>query len=313
MLYATWKSETSRFAKPRSTELKAVDAAFERCGNSITGAVLQRKAIADALAAWITMQNRTGQWRQSMRNSTKGPNGKGTVEQLFDELAADVAVNQALRPFMPAVAVAPPVVPPTPSAPSYAPGQTVNARGPDGAWHSFNIQQQGNSCVCASILIVKVAYHPNAKGKLTEQMIRNTIAAKESGNLNSGVSLFDDRITKAHDWELRGTNPQKAIDALALQPFPLRGRLVTGGDKAMLEHLQACTPRRPSMVGWLWTKGGGHFTVCTGPAQGDNTKLVIVDPQVGFKTVSNDIAGLSSYVPLPGVQGKVGDIVACSP
>ncbi|MFN0115244.1 MAG: hypothetical protein ACKVPY_11260 [Paracoccaceae bacterium] len=318
MLYTTWKSETSRFAKPRSTELKAVDSAFERCGNSATGNQMQRQAIADALALWIKMQNRTGQWKASIRNSTKDVSGKGTVERLFDELAADGAVNTSLRPYMPAPPPGTPPAPATPAAPA-APtlvvlpaGRIVDARGPDGVWHNFTIQQHGNSCVCATVLIVKLALYPEAKGRLTEAMIRNAIAMKETGQMNTGTSLFDASITHAHDWEKQGTNPQMAVMALGLQPNPVRGTVLPKDETGFLEKMKASTPKNPCLVGWRWAKGGGHFTVCTGPAAGDPTKLVIIDPQVGFRTVGADAAGIKNYVPLTGISGQAADVVACS-
>lgn len=324
MNYATWKTETSRFAKPRSTQLKALDTAFQLCGDSVNGPAAGRLAMANALAAWIVMQNRTGNWRQSIRNSQRDHTGRGTVDRLFDDLSADGAVNGQLRPFMagppppayapppppPAYAPPPPPPPSAPPAQTYAPGQTVNGRGPDGVWHKFNIQQRGNSCVCASVLMVKQAINPAASGKLTEEIIRNSIAASETGQLHSGTSLFAASVTGAHNWETSGTDENMAVRALALQPYPVRGQVMRGPDQAMLTHLNKVSPNRPSMIGWRWADGTGHFTVCTGQADQDPTRLVIIDPYFGFQTVPNTLAGLSDYRPVAGARGHAEVVVA---
>jgi hypothetical protein len=83
--YDQWMKDTAAFARPRSAELKALDAALKDYEHALahsSGSVLgQKKALQQALAKWQAAQKAKGQdWRASVRNKLKA------VEKLDAEL-----------------------------------------------------------------------------------------------------------------------------------------------------------------------------------------------------------------------------------
>lgn len=314
MNYQTWKSETTRgITTPRSSQLKAVDQAFERAGNLSAAGLPAKKAVFDALAAWIKAQRAKGQdWKRSTRNSNRDATGKGTVERLL-------AVFQADPYFRPQVAQlngfapAPPAVPATNA---YAPGRWDRVQDVDGRWHEYIRQHQGMSCVPATIVMVKRAVHSLTAAQLNEEQIRGVMALEERGLLNAGISSLDDRVQAVHDWEAQGTGPARAVAVLRATPHAIRSaREVTSSGAAMLAELNRCSPSRPGLIGWLWQRndglpGGGHFTVCAGPVAG-GAQLLIIDPHEGLQYIDNDAAAFTTYRPRDGLVGNLGCAIVC--
>lgn len=84
-IYDQWMKDTAALARPRSTELKAVDAAlktYEHAVEHSPGSVLgEKRALQRALEGWKAAQKAKGQdWRSSVRNKLKA------VERLHAEL-----------------------------------------------------------------------------------------------------------------------------------------------------------------------------------------------------------------------------------
>ncbi len=87
MTHAVWMKDTASLGRPRSPELKKLDAAllaYEKALENSTGSVLsEKKALQQALAEWKEAQEKKGQdWRASVRNKLKA------VEKLDAELGA---------------------------------------------------------------------------------------------------------------------------------------------------------------------------------------------------------------------------------
>ena len=81
-----------------------------------------------------------------------------------------------------------------------------------------------------------------------------------------------------------------------MRPHPIVKARDGGGKSrdALLAELRKCTQHKPCIVGWLWTGGGGHWTVCNGPTK-DGSELVILDPWDGIQYIKNDLADFDSY------------------
>lgn len=306
--FQTWKAETERgIMKPRSTELKRLDDAIKACpgGDTAHGSLPQRKAVVDALKAWVAEQARKGSsWTRSTRNATVDAQGRGTVERLIRDLMGDATFAPALAPLLQAVAA-----PVQPVNNAYSPGKWDRGKDADGRWYEFIRQQKGNSCVCATIVMVKRAFHGLSASQLSEEQIRGVMALEERGLLHTGVSALGAQTQLLHDWATTGTGPGQAVNVLKAQPYPVKTARhhpdKSGQD--LLDDLRRCTGAKPGLVGWRWAAGGGHFTMCAGPTK-DGLQLVIVDPWTGINYVDNTLAGYTSY---QGGAGTLGDAVVC--
>lgn len=156
--------------------------------------------------------------------------------------------------------------------------------------------------------MVKRAIHSLSAAQLSEAEIRGIMALEERGALNTGISAVGHAAQTAHDWDASGSGPTRAVNVLKAQPAAVpTAREVAGTQQ--LEALRACTQKRPGIIGWLWTKGGGHFTVCVGPTA-DDTELKIVDPHQGIQYVDNTATGFSTYQ-VAGLTGHIGCVIVC--
>ena len=193
------------------------------------------------------------------------------------------------------------------SVAGYSPGKYERRKDVDGHWHELILQQKGNSCGPACVLIVKMAWHPGAKDKLREPEVRGIMALHESGKTHTGVSALSMETVGLHNWKNVGSNRDPLLKALQSTPFPVpSARGVTLAAAAMLEALRACTPKMPAIVGWNWAAGGGHWTVCGGPTK-DNSQLIILDPWEGVQYVQNTLSGFQTY------QGGAGTMDLSDP
>lgn len=309
MRFTTWKSETERgILTPRSAELKRLDDAIKACpqGDTANATAPQRTAVVNALKTWADAQARKGSsWVRSTRNATVDAHNQGTVERLMRELSRDAACATTLRPYLNAAAapqVAPPVVLPPPPPPpridpnAYVPGKWENKPDSDGRWYEFIRQQEGNSCVCATIVMVKRAFHSLNASQLSEEQIRGIMALEERGLLHTGLSAIGAQTQALHDWASVGTGPGHAVNVLKATPYPVKSARIhpAKAGQGLLDDLRRCTKTKPGLIGWFWAAGGGHFTMCAGPTK-DNSQLVIVDPWYGIDYVDNTQAGFTRY------------------
>lgn len=310
MLFATWKTETSRgLLTPRSRQLKALDTAFQLTPNTATCTPQQKVALANLLKAWMDAQALKGQnWRQSTRNSQVDVHGRGTVEQLARDLMQDLGARPILAAYVNAPAPVAPPAPPVAANNAYAPGRWDRSKDRDGHWYDFIRQEKGNSCVCATIAMVKRSVHNLSTERLSEEEIRGLMALEETGQLNTGVSSLSHQAQTGHDWDNVGTSPARAVSVLKRQPYPVLSarRLPGAGGQQLLDEIRKFTANAPGLIGWRWAAGGGHFTMCTGPTR-DGASLVIVDPWTGIGYVDNTLAGFTSY---NNGQGTLGVAIA---
>jgi hypothetical protein len=303
MRFADWKSETSRgIFKPRSAELKALDRAIEDAGDTKTCGMAARIRIAKRLKDWVDAQALNGRnWSQSTRNSTTDVLGRGTVERLIRDLMThgECGSLQTLLNAIPAVAA--------PVTDAYSPGKWDRSRDDDGHWYDYIRQEKGNSCVCATIVMVKRAVHNLASTDLREEQIRGILALEEAGKLNSGISALSDAAQNHHDWDNVGTGPTRAVKALQKNPYPVpTARILPGkAGQDLLNGIRKFTRKTPGLIGWRWSSGG-HFTMCVGPTD-DGSRLVIIDPWTGINYVDNSLTGFTSY---SNGQGTLGDVIA---
>jgi hypothetical protein len=187
-----------------------------------------------------------------------------------------------------------------PSVPGYTPGKWERTKDADNRWHDYVLQQRGNSCGPSCVLMLKKAYYPESKGRVSEQEIRGLIAQFESGLTNQGISTVDDPAQNLHDWANVGSTPSPLVKALKSTPLPLRGtEMVYCPDAEFLGYLRERSPKEPAIVGWWWgaapdTSLGGHWTVCIGPTS-DNSRLVILDPWNGVQYLTNTEADFTTY------------------
>jgi len=305
MTYETWMSETSRGVfTPRSAALGAVDAAFSNCKDSMKASLPLRKTLFDKLELWVKAQENKGKnWKSSTRNATKDNKGRGTVERLFADFAADPI-------FKPQVAKlnALPVAPAPALGGAYVPGKWDHHKDQDGGWHEFIRQQKGNSCVPSTIVMVKRAFHGLSAGQLSEEQIRGVMGLEESGNLNQGLSSLSHTAQSTHDWANQGTGPDHAVNVLRANPYPVPGaRKLSVRGQGLRTDLRKCSSKKPGLIGWLWVAGGGHFTVCCGPTK-DDSKLIILDPWNGIQYVPNVDPHFASYL---GATARLGDAIVC--
>lgn len=197
---------------------------------------------------------------------------------------------------------------------TYAPGKWYQTKDRDGKFHNYIMQKKGNSCGCACVKILKTAWFPGARD-MSEDVIQNQIALKESGAENTGQSLFDNLTTAAHNWETTPDNPAAFEYALKCSPFAIKSAQVSSRTyDEFFKKLQAATPNKPAMAGWLWASGGGHMTVCKGPT-GDGNHLIILDPWNGIQYVPNDKVGFRTYQPVDESgsvtgNGTIGDVIS---
>jgi len=182
------------------------------------------------------------------------------------------------------------------SIPGYSPGKYERCKDDDNHWHEMILQQKGNSCGPACVLIVKMAWHPNAKDKLREPQVRGIVALYEFGKAHQGVSSIGPEAVGLHNWKNAGSNREPLIKTLHSQPFAVPSAKAVSGlaPAAMLEELRKCTPKTPAIVGWIWSAGGGHWTVCAGPTK-DASRLIILDPWEGVQYIQNTLADFQSY------------------
>ncbi len=336
MNYQTWMKDTNRgMFKPRSKALKTLDRAFAKCGNSAVGHSLRRAELLDKLIAWINTKG--GRWQDSIRNSKRNAHGKGTVEQLLDTFLNDpnfaprlVAAGLMARPIpplptarpIPPLPVArpipplPPVVrpiPPLPAPPAppivppanvYRPGKKERTKDVDGNWHHFIRQEKGNSCVPATVTMMKRAWGGASLTDLSEEQVRGLMSLIEANRLNQGISPLSNFAHTYHNWGTNGTNADLAVKVLKRRPFPVPSAYKVEGALVTLRLLQALTPRKPGLVAWYWRGGGGHATMCIGPTR-DGAQLKIIDPWHGIQYIDNTNAGFRVYT-APG--GGIGDL-----
>jgi hypothetical protein len=304
MKYQTWKDETSRGVfTPRSTELKALDAEFLLADDTATCGSAQRIRLAKLIKTWTEAQTRKGSsWTRSTRNTTTDSTGKGTVERLMRALLTDMAVAPILQPVLNGVAVAP-----VPVNNAYVPGKWDRAKDQDNHWYEFIRQHKGNSCVCATIVMVKRAVHNLSANQLSEEEVRGLMALEETGNLNQGISAISSAAQNHHDWDNVGTGPARAVAVLKVKPHPVDARILPGKTgQGLLDSINLFTRKKPGLIGWRWSTGGGHFTMCCGPTV-DGSRLVIVDPWTGIGYVDNTLTGFTSY---NGGTGTLGVAIA---
>lgn len=180
--------------------------------------------------------------------------------------------------------------------PGYTPGKFERTKDADGKWHEYVLQQKGNSCGPACVLIVKTAWHPTSKGKLSEPEVRGTMALFEHGKQNTGVSSISAEAIGLHAWKNVGSVRGSILNGLKSQPYSVPGaRAVTNlPDAAMLDELRNCTPKKPGIIGINWLAGGGHWVVCIGPTAA-NDSIIILDPWDGVQYLQNDVATYKDY------------------
>jgi len=184
-----------------------------------------------------------------------------------------------------------------PSVPGYRPGKWHRDKDKDGRWHHYVLQERGNSCGPACVAIVKRAVYDLVPTQLSEQEIRGLVALAEKGKLHEGISALSDAATSAHDWANVGSLNGGLIKVLQANPHRISTARDAGGmtADAFLDELRKCTPKKPAIVGWNWSGGGGHWTCCIGPTK-DGTELVILDPWEGIQYVPNSNPGYMSYM-----------------
>ncbi len=339
MRYETWMNETRRgLFKPRSKALKAVDRAFARCHDSAVGHTRLRRELLDKLIAWINTKG--GNWQQSIRNTRKDRNGKGTVERLLDSFASDpnyapilvrAGIIAAPRPTAPAPRPIPPLPRPIPPLPrplpplprpipplpahavapgdAYRPGKKDRKADCDGNWHEFIRQEKGNSCVPATVTMMKRAWSGASFTDLSEPQVRGIMGLIESDRMNQGISTISNFAQTAHNWDVSGTTAELAVKVLKANPFPVRtaycvkAALMSRGK--LYDIMQNLTPKKPGLLGWYWRGGGGHATLCIGPSR-DGSRLKIIDPWDGIQYVDNTRADFMTYRPSTGGVGDFG-------
>jgi hypothetical protein len=301
MNYNTWINETARGTfTPCSPTLKAFDTAFQTDRDTATCGSVRRIALAKLLKAWMDAQAAKGSsWVRSTRNATVDLQGRGTVERLIRDLLTDATVRPILQPYLNAIPV---VVAPTSNA--YVPGKWDRAKDQDNHWYDFIRQQKGNSCVCATIVMTKRAIHNLPADRLSEEEIRGVMALEETGNLNKGISALSSAAQTHHDWDNVGTGEQQAVNVLKAKPYAVpTARILAGtAGQGLLDGIRQFTRKKPGLIGWLWTGGGGHFTMCVGPTA-DGARLVIIDPWNGINYVDNTLTGFNRYQNGTGTLG----------
>lgn len=178
----------------------------------------------------------------------------------------------------------------------YAPGKYERAQDIDGNWHEIILQQKGNSCGPACVLMVKLAWHPGDKDKLREPEIRGIVAMYEAHKEHTGVSSLSPEAVGLHLWANVGAFREPLISALKVPPcaVPSARPYAPASDDEMLKELRLCTPKAPAIVCWQWSAGGAHWTVCVGPSK-DKSKLIILDPWTGCQSVESTPTGFKTY------------------
>lgn len=181
------------------------------------------------------------------------------------------------------------------TTPGYQEGKWERTKDSDGGWHEFILQQKGNSCGPACVVMMKSAVHVAAKQKLREPEIRGVVALFEANKQHTGVSSLSPEAVGAHNWRNVGSNPEPLIQTLRAEPFALRTAKGFYGPAATVRaKLEECSTKRPAIVGWWWDSGGGHWTVCIGPTK-DGTKLRILDPWNGIQYLDNNDTDFCKY------------------
>lgn len=177
----------------------------------------------------------------------------------------------------------------------YLPGKEVRRKDADGRWFTFELQEKGNSCGCASVRAVLKAFT-----NLTlpsEQEIRDVMSLHERGEANQGKTKSN------HDWENIGSVVPSLV--MALKNWGVRDARSVVGHPQALTALQGCSGNHPGIVGWWWGPFGdntqeGHWTVCVGPSK-DLARLVLLDPWNGVQYV--DAAQYWEYTVDNGAHG----------
>jgi hypothetical protein len=179
---------------------------------------------------------------------------------------------------------------------SYLPGKEVRRKDEDNGWHTFEMQQKGNSCGCAAVRTVLKAF--TSIELPTEERIRNDMSLYESGIAHQGVTKSN------HDWENVGSVVPSLVSVL--RSYGLReARTAVGPGDTVLNALRKCSSNTPGIIGWWWgavgdTSLGGHWTVCVGPTR-SGSKLVILDPWNGVQYV--DVGSWTEYTTSDGAHG----------
>lgn len=183
------------------------------------------------------------------------------------------------------------------SPPGYQAGKLVRRKDEDGRWFELCLQRRGCSCGPACVLIAKLLWHPNAKGKVREPEIRGLVAQSEARTLHTGVSSLSQATMNLHDWENVGAYRPPLLEVLKGQPFRVpSARPVSLSKNEMYDELNKCSSKYPAIVYWLWTGGSGaHWTVCIGPTR-NRLNLIILDPWDEIQYVRNDRDRFTSYM-----------------
>ncbi|VUD41519.1 hypothetical protein TDB9533_00506 [Thalassocella blandensis] len=176
-----------------------------------------------------------------------------------------------------------------------------NAKNIDGHWFRFDHQQMGNSCGPASAKIVKESYHNQIIG---EGYLRGVGTLSTFGASHQGHSALSQIVKNSKDWEISPTNKGVMLDMLKSNPLGVTTARQALGD--YVEHLKRSTRNRPTIIGWLWKTGGGHFNVCVGPTKKDRNLCTILDPALGIQYLNlDDRVGNSLYYRPILQNGKV--------
>ena len=155
------------------------------------------------------------------------------------------------------------------------PGHKIfNEKDDNGRWWKFNEQNRDCSCGPASVKIVKEYFHNTSIG---EDAIR--------GLLGSIINPIEDRSLLEADidtcaiWDRDGTIENVVLSALHKNPYPItQAKMVQG-----IDPLRKCSRNHPSILGFNWDGGGGHFVVCVGPVTAVSDRFVILDPWFGLQ------------------------------
>lgn len=177
----------------------------------------------------------------------------------------------------------------------------------DGKSYEFILQERGNSCGPACVLIAKQLVHPEKRDQIREGQIRGLMAQAKAGTLHTGQSSIGDEARVLQNWQITRSNCISTIKILKGEPGRIDSAKMASADRdTLFKQLNKCTKMKPAIIGWHWNVGG-HFTVCVGPTR-DGSELIILDPWTGVETVSNTVDGFQKY---KGGKGTLGDAILC--
>ena len=176
-----------------------------------------------------------------------------------------------------------------------------NEKDADNRWFRFDHQQMGNSCTMASAKIAKEYYTNTTIG---EAALRGLATLYRANATNRGISALDDRVTDALNWETTPGYAALTLKVLKAQPGPIR---TANRVSSSMKLLRKATRNHPVLIGWSWTTGAGHCTVCVGPLKADPDLLVILDPAFGLQyvNVQETVGNMFTYTPINKATGNI--------